>query len=220
LRIVRLYLSSFRLGDHPHLLLDLAGRGRRTAVVANALDHAPDEVRRAGVERELGALRGLGLDPKEVDLRQPFAARELEDADVVWVRGGNAFVLRRAVADSGVERVLVDRITEDDLVYAGYSAGPVVLAPHLRGVERVDDITVVPDPIWDGLGLLDRPFVPHVDSPGHPETTGCDSLSAELTRAGTAHWALRDGDVLLVRSERPELFARTTTPIQSSSPRS
>lgn len=176
------------------------------------MDFASDEVRRAGVEQELAALRDLGLDPKEVDLRHSSAAHQVENADMVWVRGGNAFVLRRALADSGIEHSLVERVKQDDLVYAGYSAGPAVLAPNLRGVERVDDITAVAEPIWEGLGLLDRPFVPHVDSAGHPETAACDDLRAQLTRTGTPHWALRDGDVMLVRSEHPELFARATTP--------
>lgn len=206
---MRLYLSSFRLGDHPHLLLELAGGRRRAAVIANAIDFVSDDVRRAGVERELIALRDLGFDPKEVDLRQPSSAHELARADLVWVRGGNAFVLRRALADSGIEQMLVERIRQDDVVYAGYSAGPAVLAPDLRGLERVDDITAVAEPIWEGLGLLDRPFVPHVDSPGHPETYKCDRLDAELTRSGTPHWALRDGDVLLVRFGRSKVFGRT-----------
>jgi dipeptidase E len=209
---MRLYLSSFRLGDHPRRLRALAGPVRRVAVIANAMDVAPDDVRRAGVEKELVALRDLGFDPEEVDLREPLAARELENADVVWVPGGNAFVLRRAMADCGIEQLLVNRIKQNDLVYAGYSAGPAILAPDLRGIERIDDITAVAEPIWDGLGLLDRPFVPHVDSPGHPETTACDNLSAEFTRTGKMHWALRDGDVLLVEAERPELLPRTTRP--------
>ncbi len=54
---VRLYLSSFRMGDHPeHLVALVGGDGRRGVVIANAMDDAPSEVRRAGVERELAAL--------------------------------------------------------------------------------------------------------------------------------------------------------------------
>jgi dipeptidase E len=71
---VRLYLSSFRLGDHPDLSLDLAGSGRRAAVIANAMDVAPDDVRRAAVERELVDLRTLGFESDEVDVRLPGAA--------------------------------------------------------------------------------------------------------------------------------------------------
>ena len=46
---VRLYLSSFRMGDHPEHLLALIGAGsRRAVVIANAMDDAPPDVRRAG----------------------------------------------------------------------------------------------------------------------------------------------------------------------------
>lgn len=40
---MRLYLSSFRMGDHPEKLARLAGRGASVAVIANAMDDAPDD---------------------------------------------------------------------------------------------------------------------------------------------------------------------------------
>jgi dipeptidase E len=70
---VRLYLSSFRMGDHPEHLAALVGEGGRSAVViANAMDDAPPDARRAGVELELAALAGLGFDAVELDLRDYF----------------------------------------------------------------------------------------------------------------------------------------------------
>jgi dipeptidase E len=194
---MRLYLSSFRIGDHPQRLVELAGPGRRAVVLANALDAAPEAVRHAGAAREIADLGTLGFQVTEVDLRDPDAARLLPAADVIWVRGGNTFVLRRALADSGADSVLRDLIDRNAVLYAGYSAGGCVLAPDLHGLERVDDVNAVAEPIWNGLGVLDRPFIPHVDSPGHPETVDCDAESAELTRRGVRHWALRDGEVLV-----------------------
>ena len=205
---MRLYLSSFRIGDHPERLLDLAGSGRRLALVANALDGAPSDTRRAAGERETAELGSLGFEVTEADLRDPDGVRTLQAADVIWVPGGNTFVLRRALADSGADAVLVDLIKRDAVVYAGYSAGACVLVPDLDGLERVDDITAVADPIRLGLAILDRPFVPHVDSPGHPETHECDLVSAEFKRAGRRHWALRDGDVLLIDKDNTELLRR------------
>lgn len=114
---MRLYLSSFRLGSHSDRLLSLTGAARRTAVVCNALDAEPRSVRVAGVERELGELRSIGLDTQAVDLRQPMAVQRLEGYDFVWVRGGNTFVLRRILADSGADLVLVDLIHRGGLVY-------------------------------------------------------------------------------------------------------
>jgi hypothetical protein len=57
---MRLYLSSFRMGDHPEYLAALAGApGRSAVVIANALDDAPAGVRRSRVEDELAGLAGM-----------------------------------------------------------------------------------------------------------------------------------------------------------------
>jgi dipeptidase E len=204
--VVRLYLSSFRLGDHSDRLLGLAGDGRRLALIGNALDGLPVDVRRAGVQREIVELSSLGFRITEADLREPEATRHLAAADVIWVRGGNVFVLRRLLADSGADSVIVELLERDAVVYAGYSSGACVLAPDLHDLERVDDVTAVTSPIYDGLGVLDRPVVPHVDSPGHPESDACNAVSASMTRAGRAHWALADGDVLLQHGNIMELL--------------
>jgi dipeptidase E len=91
---VRLYLSSFRMGDHPeHLVALTGGDSRRRAVIANAMDDAPPQMRRAGVELELAALAGLGLDAVELDLRSYFGQeqrlrRDLAGVSMAWLRGG------------------------------------------------------------------------------------------------------------------------------------
>jgi dipeptidase E len=202
---MRLYLSSFRIGGFAGRLLAL-GASRRTALVPNALDGLPSDVRDAGLQRDISDLGQVGLEVSEVDLRHPDAAERLSGYDIVWVRGGNVFVLRRVLADTGTDQVLTDLIRGDAIVYAGYSAGACVLAPDLTGLEGIDDITAVADPVATGLGLLDRPFVPHVRSPGHPETAACDALAARYQAAGQAHWALRDGDVLVIDGKTIELL--------------
>jgi dipeptidase E len=100
---VRLYLSSFRMGNHPeHLAALVGGDGRNVVVIANALDDAPADVRRSGLERELAALADLGFDGVELDLRNYFGQeqrlrRDLAGAALAWLRGGNVFMLRYAL---------------------------------------------------------------------------------------------------------------------------
>jgi len=195
---MRLYLSSFRLGQHHEHLLRLAGNGRRTALVPNALDNISAQDRSEGLRRDLDELEAAGLAVETLDLRQAGAVDRLAGFDVVWVRGGNIFVLRRALADTGADTVLIDLLQGDAIVYGGYSAGPCVLGPDLTALAVVDDITAVDDPITDGLGLLDRPFVPHVQSPAHPESAACDAIAARCKAQGQQHWALSVGQVLLV----------------------
>jgi dipeptidase E len=212
---MRLYLSSFRLGDHPEHLLALIDKPGAVGVIANAVDGAPSEVRVAGVQYEVDALASLGLVAEELDLRDyvdDHAAIEtrLSAYPALWLRGGNAFVLRAAMARSGADRAIVELLRRDAVVYAGYSAGPCVLAPSLSGLELVDTPEDVREiygiaPIYTGLGILDFAFVPHFESPGHPETEDIGKVAARYRRTGVPQRTLRDGQALMVNGGDPFL---------------
>jgi dipeptidase E len=213
-----MYLSSFRLGAHPEHLVRLVGAGGRVAVIANAIDPVDEhteEGRSQAVLAEIEALRGLGLEADEVDLRDHVGdptrlRRALEPYRGVWVRGGNSFLLRFAMSRSGADALLVDLVGRDEIVYAGYSAGPCVLAPSLRGIEYCDDPGAVErvygaPAIWQGLGLLGYAFVPHVDSPGHPETDLVAVVADHYREQGVPHRTLRDGQALVVEGNTTTL---------------
>jgi dipeptidase E len=212
---MRMYLSSFRMGDHPERLVALLDEPGPAAVVANAIDNAPDDVRREGVELELDALRVLGIDAEELDLRAYFGAAERLAADLaryrlVWVRGGNTFLLRHALAESGADVLLTELLARDALVYAGYSAGCCVLAPSLRGLDLVDEPEAVVEtydaaPRWEGLGVLDYAVVPHVDSPDHPETEACGRLAEHYAARGVPHKTMRDGEAIVLDGNLEEV---------------
>jgi dipeptidase E len=207
---MKLYLSSFRLGDHPERLVALLPPAGRVAVICNSLDAEDPAVRREKVQAEITWLNELGLRPAELDLRdvtgEDLRAR-LTSYDGVWVRGGNVFVLRAAMALSGADKILPDLIRDEQLVYAGYSAGPCVLAPSLRGLELCDEAEAVDgEIIWDGLGLLDHAIVPHLDSPGHPETELLEKVAELYERTGVPHLKLRDGQALVINGPHRELL--------------
>lgn len=202
---MRLFLASYRFGEHYDVFAELAGGPGPIAVIANACDAWPDS-RAAAVTSELVPLRKLGFTPHEVDLRE-YAGhpdelrRTLAGFPTVWVRGGNTFVLRAQFARSGADRVVPELLAADTFLYAGYSAGACLLGPHLRGLETSDDPgEVAPacgiEPNWEGLGLIDRPIVPHVDSPTDPEGMS-NALAARFRADGTPHWALTDADVVV-----------------------
>ena len=206
---MRLYLSSFLMGDHPEHLRTLVGEDDRGAVViANALDHVPAEARGSRVERELAALAEHGFDAVELDLRDYFGQpqrlrHDLAEVSLAWLTGGNVFMLRYALTRSGADLAFGDLLAADALVYAGYSAGPCVLARSLRGLEVVDDAAAVTrvygaEPRWDGLGLLDEAFVPHYQSPGHPESATMEVVVARYRAEGTPYLTLHDGQALVI----------------------
>ncbi|WP_198152743.1 hypothetical protein [Pseudofrankia sp. DC12] len=65
LAAVRLYLSSFRIGNRPDELLRLLRGRTRTALIGNADDYKSPEDRAASLAREVAELRGVGLDQCE-----------------------------------------------------------------------------------------------------------------------------------------------------------
>jgi dipeptidase E len=204
---VKLYLSSFRLGDHPDRLVALLPPAARVAVVCNAIDAEDPAVRREKVADEIAWLTELGVRPEELDLRDAADLRtRLASYDGLWVRGGNVFVLRAVMAKSGADQILPGLIRDEQVVYAGYSAGACVLAPSLRGLELCDPTDAVDgEVVWDGLGLLDHAFVPHLDSPGHPETDLVEKVAELYGRTGVAYVPLRDGQALVVDGDDREL---------------
>ena len=156
-----MYLSSFRLGTEPTHLVRLAGQAARIAVIANAIDTESPDARSSKVADECAALKELGLLPAEIDLRRYFDADsgsitlDLASFDAVWVRGGNVFVLRHALAASGADAALVELLGADRLVYAGYSAGLASSGRRWRALRRsmtrrASSMPTVPRPLGQG----------------------------------------------------------------------
>ncbi|MXQ77316.1 type 1 glutamine amidotransferase-like domain-containing protein [Rhodococcus rhodochrous] len=203
---MRLFLSSYRFGTDPDAFVRLGVPGR-IAVIANAADAWPASARAAAVTSEMGPLRSLGFEPKEVDLRDhlddPDSLRQrLSDFTSVWVRGGNAFVLRAQLARSGGDAVLTDLVRSNRLVYGGYSAGACVATPSLRGIEFSDDpdevaATCGVPVVWDGLGWVGHAIVPHAGD----SLLGDDGIQRTLRylrEHGVEHVALTDDDAIVV----------------------
>jgi dipeptidase E len=136
--------------------------------------------------------------------------RDLAGVGLAWLRGGNVFMLRFALFRSAGDVVFRDLLAEDALVYAGYSAGACVLSSTLRGLEVVDDAGAVmriygSEPVWDGLALLKEAFLPHYQSPGHPETAAVDLVAARYQAEGVGYRPLRDGQALLINGVDTEI---------------
>lgn len=140
---MRLYLSSYKMGNKPEEMLPVFGDNKRTAIIANAQDSKPVESRTERVQQEIESLTALGLQPEELDLRDYFGktaelAHKLNDYGYIWVRGGNVFLLRRAYKQSGFDSLIIELLKKDKVAYGGFSAGVCVLTPSLRGIELVD----------------------------------------------------------------------------------
>jgi dipeptidase E len=199
---MRLYLSSYRVGNQPEQLKAFA-EGRSIAFIPNAMDHVDAVVREKSNSAALEEVRRVGLDVELLDLKLYFRSQDALKVELarfggVWVRGGNTFVLRQAMRLSGFDEIVSAKI-DTDFLYAGYSAGVCVLAPSLDGLQQVDDLKAHPysnsDVIWEGLGLLDYLILPHYKS-DHPESNDIEKEVEYCKREDIRFRTLRDGEVI------------------------
>lgn len=203
---MRLYLSSFDLGNRPEELLALAGPARRAAIIVNALDHRP-EARSMWLKKQTDKLVDLGFSVTELDLRRYFGAPGglqgfLDEIDLVWINGGNSFILRRAMKQSGLDVLIKNAVARDRIVYAGFSAAAVIAFDSLKGLELTDNPKEVPsgydeDIVWEGLGFIPFALAVHYKS-DHPESGMVDREVAFYEATGIPYRTLRDGEVLIV----------------------
>jgi len=209
------YLSSYKLGGEKEVqqLKELIPPNNKTAYISNALDFSDDAERRTQSERsDIDQLTAVGLDVEKIDLRDYFGqseklAKDIQKYGVIWIRGGNVFVLRQAMRLSGFDDIL-KKLSEgdNDVLYGGYSAGVCVLSPSLKGLELVDDITKRPYPqqqkvIWEGLGVFDYAFVPHYQS-DHPESESVNKVVEQYESDGTPFKTLSDGQAIIIKKDK------------------
>ncbi len=213
---MRLYLLSYGLGNHPKELIKLIGVNKNIAVIGNAGDHFGNKKeRKESIQRQVTSLFNIGLIPKEIDLRKYFGKeKELENKlkkfGAVWIKGGNTFVLRKAMKLSGFDKIIKKMLKKDEIVYAGYSAGWCVLAPTLHGLEIVDNPKEIPvgyskGVIWSGLNIINYRACPHYKS-DHPESADVDKEVRYYKQNKIPYKVLRDGEVIIVNGNKEKKF--------------
>jgi dipeptidase E len=206
---MKFYLSSYKLGRETGQLSKLFPKNKKAAYISNAGDHFTDlERRRLWEESDIRDLSNLGLEVEHLDLREYFGQRDrlrtkILEFGVIWVSGGNLFVLRQAFRLSGFDEIVTELAGRKDLLYGGYSAGVCILAPTLRGIDIMDDPSARPygtqhDTIWDGLGLIDYSIVPHYKS-DHPESEAAGKVVEFMIENKMPFKALRDGEVIIIQ---------------------
>ena len=210
---MRLFLSSYKIGDHGDKLHQLVGENKKVAMIINAQDYKIPAERKESSDKEKADLVRAGFEPFEVDLRDffdsPIQVEDLKGAGLIWVRGGNVFVLRMAMLLSGFDSLLVDSLQKELFSYGGYSAAGCVLSPSLIGYDIVDDPTMTKraynlEPNYSGLSVINYTFEPHYKSE-HPESADIDKEIEKLDKLGLPYKTLRDGLAIIVDGDKEEL---------------
>ncbi|MBC7836527.1 Type 1 glutamine amidotransferase-like domain-containing protein [Acetobacteraceae bacterium] len=211
---MRLYLSSYHLGNQPERFAALVGENKRTAVISNAADMYSQESKADKLPSYIEELKNIGLKGEHLDLRTYFGkqvelAAELSTYGAVWTLGGNAFLLRSAMFQSGFDQAIETLLQEDKIVYGGFSAGAVVAAPTLIGLEIVDPVAVVKEvygaePIWEGLNLVSYSIAPHYMS-NHEEAAAVKTMVEFFVQENIPYKTLRDGQAIVVEGNKEEI---------------
>ncbi len=204
---MKLYLSSYKLGNETETLKKwLAPTKKRVGYIPNALDFLEPDRFKVNTEFDMNQLNDLGFEVEILDLRDYFERIEvlrtkLLELDMLWVSGGNTFILRQAMRLSGFDELIADLQKRPNFVYGGYSAGCCVLSPTLQGLQIVDEPYVYPyelkETIWEGLGLIDYAFLPHFDS-DHPESEAINKEVEYCKKNNLPFRTVRDGEVVIV----------------------
>ena len=207
---MNLYLSSYQLGNHPEELSNLFFHNKKVAVICNARDFDKNQQDYEEKKQEqLTNMSSIGLEPEILDLRNYFGKSDelrtlLKSFAGIWVRGGNTFVLRAAYMLSGLDKIISEYSkSSDDFVYSGFSAGCCVLQKSLKGIDFVDDPSLVKttydmEPIWEGLGIIDYVFVPHFES-DHSESETANLEVEYYKKNNVPYRTLRDGEVIITK---------------------
>ena len=208
---MKLYLSSQHMGSASHVLLEMIGDKKRVGVIANAIDMSDGRHRADRLQKEEARLNKLGLETEELDLREYFGdSKTLKDRlkqfGMVWVRGGNVYILVRAMEQSGFSKVASEMIRNDSLVFGGYSAATIVAAPDLLGSELIDDPHEIPfgyqeqAPPMKALGLIDHYIACHYESK-QPWAKNVPDYVDYITKERKDILKLRDGEVYIINGD-------------------
>lgn len=206
---MKLYLSSYGIGNSSIQLQEWLNKtNKEIAYIPSALDglKMKKERREFRIQEDLKDLKSIGANVELLDLRDYFEKKEeleqkLQNFAMIYVSGGNVFILRQAMFLSGLDEVLMSKINSEEFIYAGYSAAGCVLSQSLKPYQIVDDPKDFPyekkKTMWEGLGLIDFAFLPHFES-DHHESNGIEQELEYCKKLSIPYKTLGDGEVLML----------------------
>lgn len=90
-----------------------------------------------------------------------FVPEDLSSYDFIFVAGGNTFYLAYRLAKTGLDE-MIKKYIADGKVYAGSSAGAIILMDSIEEFASADDPEKAPEK-HRGLGVIDFAIIPHMN---------------------------------------------------------
>jgi dipeptidase E len=184
------------------------------------LDHAEQEIREtlgdscrlifipyaladraAYAQKATSRFADMGFECQPMD-EYSNAAGALDEADAIFVGGGNTFRLLKTLHELGLIEAIRRRV-QQGMIYVGASAGTNVACPTIR---TTNDMPIVEPPTLSALNLFPYQINPHyVDADRdsrHMGETREERLLQYLEENKGPVIGLREGAMLSVRGER------------------
>ena len=146
----------------------------------------------------------------------------VNDAEAIFIGGGNTFRLLKALYDNDVLRLIASRVTAG-MPYIGTSAGSNVAGPTIR---TTNDMPIVQPPSFEALGLVPFQINPHFldadPSSTHMGETREERILQFLEENDTPVAGLREGAMVLAEngscllkgSSGARIFRRGRDPVE------
>ena len=212
---MRLFLASQDFGNHADRLREMVGRNNKALVVFNARDAKGEDY---GIEFQKKLFAESDLKFEKLDLRDYFGKeKELRkyidkyQPGLIVLLGGNTFLLRRAMKQSGLDEILKEDIGKDKYVLAGHSAGSMAPGPSLHGYEMAYKENLVEDLpgyskeiIWDGLGFTKYRIITHGDSIKYKDII--KKRKKFFEKNNDKYIVLNDSDVYILDGDKEEVL--------------
>ena len=119
-------------------------RNQKIAIITNAAQEGKENKYAHLAEQQFRDLGFSFISFVDVETEQIHI---LDDADIIYVMGGNTFTLLKKIRESGADEILSERLSgTSNLMYIGVSAGSILLTPTVRLANEVE-----PDPNDEGV---------------------------------------------------------------------
>lgn len=131
------------------------------------------------IEKDRDVLTQMGFRMTQMDIAQASLNEmrtHLEQADIVYIAGGNTFYLLQQLRDSHFDELLT-RYVENGGLYAGASAGALIAGRDIEPISSIDEPEKVTGlTSTKGLGFVDIVPIPHYDMASR--STAIDAILA------------------------------------------
>lgn len=172
----------------------------KVALIENASDIYAEEKKRSWAYEDRNNFQAFGFDVDIVDLEDYRLGKKgllerLNEADIIWLTGGNVYYLRWILRQTRADIMIVGLVNQGK-IYGGDSAGAVIAGPTLSHFQSVDDPSKAPEVILDGLALTNTVAIPHWDNEKY--ATEIKAIADSLVDDGYKIKPLEDGNNFIV----------------------